>query len=174
MDRWTKVGVIAGVIATVVVVLEFFGVQPSGAVVKGVHLETMVVALMMLATWGAVYLGYRNTRRQVTDAPPVLDQASAVPDKLIPYSEWAEQYIEQVCTRKQHTGFVDLHFAKHCGCTFTNCTFQWDGYVAVLDDCYFSGYAPVTVDVRRFRDAVQFFWTNASVPKNAVLRPSDV
>jgi len=69
MDRWTKVGVIAGVIATVVVVLEFFGVQPSGAVVKGVHLETMVVALMMLATWGAVYLGYRNTSKNAVLRP---------------------------------------------------------------------------------------------------------
>src|ERR1700678_855981 len=139
MDRWTKIGVISGGIATIVIVLEFFGVQPTGAVVKGVHFESVIVGLLILATWVSVYLGYRHSSKtRLVAAPPAVNQLSGTAESLIPYSDWEQKYIEQVCTRKQHTGFIDLHFAQHRGCTFTNCTFQWDGYVAVLEDCHFS------------------------------------
>ena len=60
MDRWNKAGVIFAAIATVVVVLQFFGLQPSESKMKGVHLETIIVAAMMAATWTAVYFSYRN------------------------------------------------------------------------------------------------------------------
>ena len=175
MDTWNKVGVIAAVIAAIVVVLQFFGVQPTGVVVKGIHLESAIVGAMMLLTWAAVYIGYRNNKKRaaIVATPPVLDQTISADDKTIPYSKWAHAYIQEICTGKQHTGAVQLHLSMHRDCTFNNCILTWDGYVAVLENCHFKGTNSVKVDAKRFRDAVQFFWMNASVPRNVALRPSD-
>ncbi len=187
MDTWNKVGVVAAVIGTVVVILQFFGVQPTGAV-KGVPVNTIAIAIMMALTWGAVFFGWQSQKKRVcTTAQPSAttqpenkptEQARVTtvigrPDRLIHYADWARPFLRQTCERKEHTGRLQLNLAMHRGCTFRDCDMEWDGYVSVMSDCHFVGTNTVHVEARRFRDAVQFFWNNAHIGERVVLQPSE-
>jgi hypothetical protein len=143
MDRWNKVGVVAGVIAAIIIVLQFFGAQPTGTMVKGIHLETIIVAFMMVATWGALYLSYRGRKRRGAVASPVADApASGLPipfPKVRTAQEWTDFKLEQVPNRKFEYSELILDGKNFVNCTFTHMHLYYDGTapMAISPDCVF-------------------------------------
>ena len=114
MERWNKVGVAFAAVGTAVVVLQFFGLQPSKSAVNGIHFESVFVAIMMVATWGAVYLGYRNR----TESPL---------ERFNGYLRWREGRLKQVAGREFRNQEVSLDGIEYIDCKFDGVTFVYNG-----------------------------------------------
>src|SRR5258705_3799265 len=117
--RFVAFAVVVGAVASIVKILDWFGVKPPGIHMADFCTSNSVVMLCMLLTWGTVAFDMYGRRKQ--GQPGV----SVDPDGL--RSQWKNYLLTEVRGKEFRREPVKLDGCKFHSCSFEDVTFEYQG-----------------------------------------------